>query len=314
MVFLIYRIRDTITAVRTSMIFTVFRLWLAKLCMLRRTVNFWLLGVALAAAGCRVHGSDAPVPSTAQQELHAAKLVEATVFAGNPTPETRETMRRTYERLEAKYPCDAAIKIAFGEFLWKQDERAQAVAKWEAAERLEPANGAVLNQLGGAHLAAGAARPAFDYFSRAVQCDPANAIYRTNVANVAFMFRHKLAISEERAFEVARQEFAEASRLAPASEEYARAYAEVFYALPQPDWTRALAAWERFHALTRDKEFALVNLARVHMKLGNSAAARACLCKVESPDYQRVKSKLLDRIGARSRGTRDDTKMPQRGH
>jgi hypothetical protein len=51
-------------------------------------------------------------------------------------------------------------------------------------------------------------------------------------------------------------------------------YAETFYLLPKPDWRVALAAWEKYHVITPQKEFALVNLARVHMKLGEKAAAR----------------------------------------
>jgi tetratricopeptide (TPR) repeat protein len=253
-----------------------------------------LMAAVLAAVGT-LEGAAVP-ESTPKQELEAAKLVEATLFAQNPTAEARRKMQLIFADLEAKHPLDPEIKNAFGEFLWNIDEQRGAIGKWEAAERLNPKNAIVLTHLGGAHLANGKARRAFEYFTRATHAEPTSALYHLNLANVAFVFRHDLPVTEQAAFELAREHFAEASRLAPGNSDYARAYAELFYSLPRPDWQSALAAWEHFKEITNNKDFALVNLARVHMKLGQKEAARMCLSDVQGADFKRLKERLTERL------------------
>jgi len=249
---------------------------------------------ALMLAG----GSLAPAqtPSPAAQELLAAKVLETSLRARGGSDTETAKMRRVYAELELKYPNDPAIKNAYAEFLWSLEERAAAVRQWEAALRLTPTNAVVLNHLGGAHLAGGDVRAAYDCFTRATEAQPSAALYHFNLANVAFLFRHELPPSEARAFEVATEHFAAASRLEPGSADYLRAYAELFYSLPKPDWRAALAAWQRFHELTPHKDFALANLARVHMKLGQKVEARACLAQIHGPAFDRLKARLNDRI------------------
>ena len=79
-------------------------------------------------------------------------------------------------------------------------------------------------------------------------------------------------------------------------EEYARAYAETFYTIPDPDWRVALQAWQHFYEITPGKDFALLNLARVHMKLGNKPEALATLSKVQAPELEKLKTRLRERI------------------
>ena len=75
-----------------------------------------------------------------------------------------------------------------------------------------------------------------------------------------------------------------------------RAYAEIFYSLPKPDWKFALAAWQHFAEISRQQDFVQTNLARVHLKLGQKDAARACLAKVQGADFQQLKEKLSRRL------------------
>ncbi len=292
------------------MIFTIFRIWRREAMHVAYDRQLLAISIALLlSAEAGVRGDDAAAQGSAQQELRAAKLVEATIFAED-TQGARARMRRIYAQLETRYPADAAIKVAHGEFLWNINDRLEAMGKWQAAARIEPANGAVFNHLGGAHLAIGEVRLAYDHFSRAVQNDPTNASYRINLANVAFMFRHELSISKERAFEVARREFAEASRLAPSNAEYAQAHAEFFYALPEPDWESALRAWRHFHEVTKDKEFGLINLSRIHLKLGDDASALACFSRLQTPRFDRVKAKILEQIHTWQMSRSSGQKMP----
>jgi tetratricopeptide (TPR) repeat protein len=237
-------------------------------------------------------------PSPAGEELRAAKILELSVLARGAPADEQAKLRRMYADLERKYPLDASIKNGYAEFLWNIEERDQAMRRWRAAEQIDPRNAVVLNHLGGAHLAIGEVQRALDRFTRATEVEPNNPLYHFNLANVAFVFRHDLEKGDENAFHLALHHFAEASRLAPADPEYARAYAEVFYSIPNPDWNAALAAWDRFRELTTNKDFALLNLARVHMKLGQKDQARACLAEVKGSESAKLKTRLGQRIEA----------------
>jgi cytochrome c-type biogenesis protein CcmH/NrfG len=87
-------------------------------------------------------------------------------------------------------------------------------------------------------------------------------------------------------------EFREASRLAPMNLEYARAYAETFYGMPNPDWEEAEIAWQHYLELSTDRNFAYLQLARVSLHRHNNAEALSFLDKVSDSAYSEVKEKL----------------------
>ena len=257
------------------------------------------LALLMSLAGARGFAAAPPAPS-AQEEMRAAKLLETALFARQAGAEDWRKLDVIYRELGVKYPRDAAVRNGQAEFFWSIGERARAVETWEAALEIEPKNAVVLDHLGGSYLAAGEVKKSAGYYARAVECAPQNATYRFTLANVTFLFRHELldATQPDEAAVLGRalSHFAEASRLDPLNQEYARAYAETFYSLPKPDWNAGLAAWQRFSEITPQKDFAQTNLARVHLKLGQKDAARACLDKVQSLDFQRLKARLSERI------------------
>ena len=242
----------------------------------------------------------APPETTARDELRAAELMTAALFARDAGKEEMRKMEFIYAELTAKYPRDAAVKNACGEFLWSVGEPARAVEAWLAAEEIDPKSAVVLDHLGGSFLAAGNPKKAAGYYARATASAPDNATYHYNYANVAFLFRHELldAARPDAAAMLhdALSHFAAATRLDPLNAEYARAYAETFYSVPNPDWRAALLAWQHFYEITPGKDFALLNLARVHMTLGNKPEARASLARIQSPEFDRLKTRLLERI------------------
>lgn len=259
------------------------------------------LALALLGAmfGAQAFAETPPAP-TAQEELRAAKLLEAALFGRQSGAEEWRKLDIIYGELSAKYPRDAGVKNGYAAFLWSIGERARAVETWEMALEIEPKNAVVLDHLGGGYLAAGEVKKSAGYYARAVECAPQNAAYRFTLANVTFLFRHELldATQPDEAAVLAKalSHFAEASRLDPLNPEYARAYAETFYSLPKPDWIAGLAAWHHFAEITPQKDFAQTNLARVYLKLGQKEAALACLAKVQSADFQRLKARLSERI------------------
>ncbi len=209
-------------------------------------------------------------------------------------------MERIYADLTAKYPHDAAVKNAQAEFLWSMGEQTRALDAWLAAEKIDPANAIVLDHLGGSFLAAGNAKKAAGFYARATKSAPENPAYHYNYANVAYLFRHELlddAHPDANAMlRHALFHFAEAARLESLNPEYARAYAETFYTIPDPDWRVALQAWQHFYEITPGKDYALLNLARVHMKLGNKSLAHETLTRIKSPEFDRLKKRLQERI------------------
>jgi hypothetical protein len=80
------------------------------------------------------------------------------------------------------------------------------------------------------------------------------------------MLRHDLTAAWQMdlrdVLRLALAEFREVSRLSPSDVEYARAYAETLYGVPNPDWWEAAAAWEHVLALSPKGDFAYLQLAR----------------------------------------------------
>ena len=74
--------------------------------------------------------------------------------------------------------------------------------------------------------------------------------------------------------------------------EYARAYAETFYAMLNPDWEEAQIAWQHYLELSTDREFAYLQLTRVSLKRHKKAEALSFLDKISDPLFSGVKEKL----------------------
>lgn len=243
--------------------------------------------------------ADGPPAPTVGEELRAARLMEAALDARHAEPAEWRKLDAIYEALGARHPRDAGVRNARGEYLWGRGERERAVREWEEAAELDATHATALHHLGDAHLAAGDTGKSAHYLRRASDAEPANALYHYELANVLFLFRHELknATTDEAAtINLAMRHYAEAARLAPLDTNYARAHAETFYSVPKADWNAALAAWKRLLEISPRKEFPLANLARVHLRMGQRDAAQACLDKMESADFQRLKDRLQEQI------------------
>ncbi|MEI9894024.1 MAG: tetratricopeptide repeat protein [Chthoniobacter sp.] len=245
-------------------------------------------------------GPPPPPPETPQGELHAAELMGVALLARQAGPEELQKLDRVFRDLEAKYPRDATIKNGHAEFLWSIGEHRHAAEAWLEAEKLDPHNAVVLDHLGGSAFAEGDVKRAASYYARAVGSAPDNASYHFSYANLIFLFRHDLHDAahpeSDNLLDEALQQFAEAARLEPLNTDYVRAFAETFYSVPKPDWREALKAWQHLSDISPAKDFALLNLARVHMKLGNKPEARANLALVQDPKFDRLKARLIERI------------------
>jgi Flp pilus assembly protein TadD len=202
-----------------------------------------------------------------------------------------------HEKILQEHPASVPAHLAYAEFLSENGNLRAAIAHWRQAQRLEPVNAAIANSLGGAYLRMGDAAESAAQFGRAVELASNNAAYHFNLANVEFMLRHDLKaawkVEMAELLRHALAEFRTASRLSPNDAEYARAYAETFYGMPDPDWAEAEAAWKHVLALSSQGDFAYLQLARISLKRGNASAARCCLAKITDTRTTALKRKLL---------------------
>ena len=277
-----------------------------------------LLAAALFWAGAAGFAEPAREGSVAAKDLQAVKAREAALFAGNAGPEQWKKLGNEYAALVKKHPRDLPIRVARGDYLWGMNDRDGALREWLAAEKIDPKNAKVLTHLAGTYLALGEPRESLAFFIRASEAEPGNAATHFSLANVACMFRHDAGRTEEECFTLALKHFAEAHRLAPKNPEFARGYAETFYMVGNPDWQTALKVWRSYLEMMPEKNFALLNLARVHMKLGEAENARACLAQVTGAEYERLKDRLAARIEAelppvKPPGAPETENSPKRG-
>jgi tetratricopeptide (TPR) repeat protein len=210
------------------------------------------------------------------------------------TPDQREQIG--HEKFLQEHPGSAAAHSSYAEFLSERGNLRAAIAHWRTAQQLAPGNAAIANSLGGAYLRMGKAAASAAAFARAIDLERDNAAYHFNLANVEFMLRHDLATAWKMelpaVLRLALAEFREASGLAPNDVEYARAYAETFYGVPDADWSQAEAAWKHVLSLSPEADFAYLQLARVSLKRGDAEAARQFLNKVVNVRHDGLKRKL----------------------
>jgi Tfp pilus assembly protein PilF len=229
-------------------------------------------------------------------EIKAAN--EAAEALANPDVTARERLRveQIYYQLIRDNPQSVPAQNALAAFLWKNGKPEAAVEHWRIAQGLEPANPETANSLGGAYLRMGLVREAAEQFLLAVRSESDNPDYHFDLGNVEFIFRNDLTaawkIDSAELLRRALFEFREASRLAPMDLEYARAYAETFYGMPNPDWKAAQVAWQHFLELSTNRNFAYLQLARVSVKQHKKAEALSFLDKISDSSYSEVKEKV----------------------
>ncbi len=231
-------------------------------------------------------------------EIKAAHKAAEALANPNVTAKERLRVEQIYYQLVRDNPQSVPAQNALAAFLWENGNAASAIEHWRTAQRLEPENGEAANSLGGAYLRMGRVPEAAEQFLLAVHSESDNPGYHFDLGNVEFVLRHDLTaawkIDSAELLQRALFQFREASRLAPMDLEYARAYAETFYGMPNPDWKEAQVAWQHYLELSTNRNFAYLQLARVSLKQHKKAEALSFLDKISdcSRPYSEVKEKL----------------------
>ena len=229
-------------------------------------------------------------------EIKAAHKAAEALANPNVTAKERLRVEQIYYQLVRDNPQSVPAQNALAAFLWKNGKTEAAVEHLRIAQGLEPANAESANSLGGAYLGLGRVSDAAEQFLLAIHLEAANPLYHFNLANVEFVLRNDLTaawkIDSAELLQRALFQFREASRLAPMDLGYARAYAETFYGMPNPDWKEAQVAWQHYLELSTNRNFAYLQLARVSLKRHKKAEALSFLDKVSDSSYSQVKEKL----------------------
>ena len=229
-------------------------------------------------------------------EIKAAHKAAEALANPNVTAKERLRVEQIYYQLVRDNPQSVPAQNALAAFLWKNGKTEAAVEHLRIAQGLEPANAESANSLGGAYLGLGRVSDAAEQFLLAIHLEAANPLYHFNLANVEFVLRNDLTaawkIDSAELLQRALFEFREASRLAPMDLEYARAYAETFYGMPNPDWKEAQVAWQHYLELSTNRNFAYLQLARVSLKRHKKAEALSFLDKISDSSYSELKEKL----------------------
>jgi tetratricopeptide (TPR) repeat protein len=231
-------------------------------------------------------------------EIKAAHKAAQALANPNVTAKEHLRVEQICYQIVRDNPQSVPAQNALAAFLWNNGKAEAAIEHWRTAQRLEPENGEAANSLGGVYLRMGSVRKAAEQFLLAVRSESDNPDYHFDLGNVEFVFRHDLTaawkIDSAELLQRALFQFREASRLAPMDLEYARAYAETFYGMPNPDWSEAQVAWQRYLELSTDRNFAYLQLARVSLRRHKKAEALSFLDKISdsSRAYSEVKEKL----------------------
>jgi tetratricopeptide (TPR) repeat protein len=231
-------------------------------------------------------------------EIKTAHKAAEALANPNVTAKERLRVEQIYYQLVRDNPQSVPAQNAAAAFLWKNGKAAAAIEHWRTAQRLEPENGEAANSLGGVYLRMGSVREAAEQFLLAVRSESNNPDYHFDLGNAEFVLRDDLTaawkIDSAELLQRALFQFREASRLAPMDLEYARAYAETFYGMPNPDWKEAQVAWQHYLELStnRDRNFAYLQLARVSLKRHKKGEALSFLDKISDSSYFEVKEKL----------------------
>ncbi len=232
-----------------------------------------------------------------QNELNAARLLAAAA-----RDDQQPAVAKSFRNLAAKYPTNAAVQKACGDYLWNAGAPDDALPFWLTAQALTHNDADLASSLGSAYLRLVQVKNAANQFERAIATAPENPLHHYELANLLSVFRHDL--DGEASLLRALAEYRRAAELAPDDRRLAQAYADTFYILAAPDWETALTAWLAVRKLSgAATDFPNVHLARISLNLGRADDARAYLDQLKDSAFMPLREKLRARADAVQRNS-----------
>lgn len=260
-----------------------------------------ILATALLVTGRSLAQEPAGHGRSVEDELRALQLLQLAFPAEDAA--ARAKIEAAYTRLLDRSPESSPARNAYAAFLFEIGETTRALPMWQDTLRRQPDNAEAAFQLGHATLTHGGTSEALGLLARAAASVEATPFQIHSYANALYLFRHEApARTSAAALEESLAQFERASRLEPANLDYARGYAETFFALPHPDWERAHQAWTRVVKMTPENDdairFHLLQAARSALKANHPAAALNFLDRLPADRPGKVADRLREQAKA----------------
>lgn len=208
-----------------------------------------------------------------------------------------------YESIVIANPQETLPLLLYGKFLRQIDEPERAQQMFLKANALDPKLAVVKQQLANYFAETGDHRGALIFFLAATELEPGQAVYHFSLGQCLATFTHKYladAVYDRATLDkLTQQAFAEAVRLEPENRDFQFRYGESFYDVENPDWTTALAHWDRLLSQARtDTETEVVSLhkARVLCELHRWEEARTTLARITKPSLEKARRELWARL------------------
>jgi tetratricopeptide (TPR) repeat protein len=250
---------------------------------------------------------------------------EANAFEaqGSPLPKSTldsrikkrfDAVRKAYEDFLLRNPKHPRALLAYGSFLNDIREEDEAVIQWEKARELDPTNPAAWNNLANHYGHRGPVKKAFEYYGKAIELDPKEAVYLQNLATTTYLFRTDAKefynANEQQVFDRALDLYKKALALDPDNFPLATDYAQTYYGIKPLRVDEAIAAWNIALKIANDdfeRQGVLIHLARVEINGGRFSEAREQLQKVTDQRYQVLKERLIRNLEAKSKAAANVT-------
>ena len=219
-----------------------------------------------------------------------------------------EKLEKLYQSFLDKYPNDVDGHIIFGSFLDDLGREGDAKAAWEKALELDKTDPAIWNNLANYYGHNGPVKKAFEFYEKAIDLKPDEALYYHNYATTVYLFRKDATqywgVDEQKVFDKAFGLYGEAMKLAPKDFTLASDVAQSFY-MPKPfRHEEAIDAWKHTLTLAQDenqRQGVYLHLARCDSLGGNYSRGREWLAKISIADFDDLKRRVGDTIDRKER-------------
>ncbi len=208
-------------------------------------------------------------------------------------------VKKSYETFLQLHPKHAKARLAYGSFLNDIQDDGAAVTHWEKARELDPSNPAAWNNLANHYGHRGPIKKAFEYYDKAIELNPKEAVYLQNLATTVYLFRDDAMghyhITEDQVFAKALDLYRQALKLDPKNFPLATDLAQSYYGIKPLRTKEALEAWEYAAKVANDnieREGVYLHMARVELNSGMFDAARQHINIVTNQMYDVLKGRL----------------------
>lgn len=212
-------------------------------------------------------------------------------------------VRKAYEDFLEKHPGHARAHLAYGSFLLDVNDEQRGVVQMEKARALDPKNPAAWNNLANIYGHHGPVEKAFEYYGKAIELNPAEAVYYQNLATTVYLFRPAamvfFKISEQQVFDKALELYKKAVTLDPTNFPLHTDYAQTYYGIKPLRTNDALVAWTNALQIAHDdveREGVYIHLARIKTMTGQFDEARKQINAITHPMYSDLKKRLLKNL------------------